>query len=456
MTHNEGVVDSNEPAHHDDDPGAYPFPFGKFAGKRLDTVPNGLRWWATRARQSNSWYAAYIKANKRYEELLLQTPEAYPFPFGEHDSEGKRLDGVSEDLIWWGVHPSRSHNAWYQSLVEANRLYLDKVYEKKTPGSVQIWFGERYKGYRLDDVYKRPGFIRFCLRPEHNTCPWVQRYEVHLQTHRRPYRPRAPAHVENPTGELLGKWDDDRGSAEPDDDYERDGFVVDDDDNEEEIYQEEGSDFQSTNNTEDPAVDDDSDEQDEQEHGDSEHTANSDADGSAAETERLSPSHASARISQSSASCLTRHKKRMCPSNDRRRSYRSSGEESDATDKPPQKRLKRRSEHTQGHRLVRRSARTDSHSDADSTAAADEPETLHHDQLSQSISALSLSQESATSPSDDDELSHAPRRSPPLQGKPVRRDDDDSDIPQRDIHRNAPSRLGRRYRALVQSDAEEL
>ncbi|KAG1748453.1 uncharacterized protein EDB91DRAFT_1114074 [Suillus paluster] len=457
MAHiNEGVVDDNGPAHHDDDPGAYPFPFGPFAGKRLDTVPNRLRWWATRARQSNSWYAAYIKAHSQYEELLLQTPEAYPLPFGEH--EGERLDEVPEHLIWWGVHPLRSHNAWYQNLAEANRLYLDKVYEKKTPGSVQIWFGQQYKGYRLDDVYKRPGFIRFCLKPEHHKYPWyykfedlVQRYEVHLQTHRRPYRPRKRAHVENPTGELLGKWNDDRGSAEPDDDYERDSFVVDDDDNGEEIYQEEGSNFESGNNTDDPAVGDDSDGQDKEDYTNSESTTNSDADGSVVQTERLSPSRASASASRSGSDSeddiplnelhnkirvkhlSNKGKAKVVSSNNRRRSHWSSGEESDTTDQPAPKRLKRRSEHAQGADSFLSVLTTVSQSvgrprptpipDSEPVAAVDETETPRHLQL---------------------------------QGKFVRRDDDDSDIPEYDVHTNAPSRLGRRYRALVQSDVEVL
>ncbi|KAG1731553.1 hypothetical protein EDB19DRAFT_1737355 [Suillus lakei] len=478
MAHiNEGVVDSNELVQHDDDPGAYLFPCGQSAGKRLDTVSNSLRRWATRAHLArNSWYAAYIQANKRYEELLLQTPEAYPFPFGEH--EDKRLDEVPEDLIWWSIHPLRSSNAWYQNLAEANRLYLDKVYDEKSPGSVTIWFGERYMGYRLDDVYKRPGFIRFCLKPEHNKCPWyyrfedlVQRYKMHLQTHRRPYHPRAPANVENPTGQLLGEWDDGRGSVEPDDDYERDDFVVDDDDDAEEIYQEDGSDFELANNTSDPAVDDDSAKQDEEEHANSESADNSDADGSVTQAGRLSPSHTGASISQTSDSdsnddipldelrnktgtkrLSDGRKAKLMSSNSRRRiCHLSSGEESDTTDQPPPKRLRRRSGHE-----VHRSSQINSHSDAES-AAHDEHETPHRYQLSQSLSALSLSQESAGSPNNDDELPRAPRKSRRLQGKSARREsgNDDSDMPEYDTHTHTPSRLGRRYRALVQSDVEE-
>ncbi|KAG1722339.1 hypothetical protein EDD22DRAFT_962263 [Suillus occidentalis] len=468
---NTDVVDNNETSHLDDDPGAFPFPCGEFAGKRLDTVSSKLRWWATQAHLArNSWYPAYMKANNRYEELLLQTPEAYPLPFGEH--EGKRLDEVSEDLIWWGIHPLRSGTAWHQNLVEASRLYLDKVYDQKSPGSVVIWFGKQYKGHRFDEAYNRPGFIRFCLQPELNKCFWyyrfkdlVQRYEAHLQTHRRPYRPRAPARVENPAGQLLGRWDDSRGSVEPDDDYERDGFVVDDD---EEIYYEDGSDFEPTDDTDDPAVDDDSDGH-EEEDADSESTENSDADQSVAQAEGSSPSRASATISQTSDPDLdddipleelrnkTKKKRlsegKVTSSNSRQRIYHSSsGEETDTADQRPLKRLRRRrSEHE-----VQRSAQTDSHSDLE-PAAPDEPENPHCHQLSQSLSVLSMSQESPDSPCNDDELPCAPRKSVRLQGKSARREfnSDDSDTPEYNIHTNTPSRLGRGYRVLVQSDDEE-
>lgn len=44
--------DSNEVPH--EDPGAYLLPFEPF--KRLDAIPTGLRWWATRDKcQKNSW-----------------------------------------------------------------------------------------------------------------------------------------------------------------------------------------------------------------------------------------------------------------------------------------------------------------------------------------------------------------------------------------------------------------
>jgi hypothetical protein len=108
-----------------------------------------------------------------------------------------------------------------------------------------------------------------------------------------------------------------------------------------------------------------------------------------------------------------------------------------------------------GH-LVQRSAQTDSRSDLES-AAPDEPENPHCHQLSQSLSTLSMSQESADSPYNDDELPRAPRKSVRLQGKSARREssNDGSDLPEYNTHTNTPSRLGRGYRVLVQSDVEE-
>ncbi|KAG1834870.1 hypothetical protein EV424DRAFT_1532061 [Suillus variegatus] len=48
---------------------------------------------------------------------------------------------------------------------------------------------------------------------------------------------RAPAHVENPTGQLLRRWDDGHSTVELDDDYECDDEVVDDDNEEKAVMQ---------------------------------------------------------------------------------------------------------------------------------------------------------------------------------------------------------------------------
>lgn len=55
-------------------------------------------------------YADLKEANDRYEEQLLQTPEAYTLSFGKH--KNKRLDEVPEDYIWSVIRPSFSDNPW--------------------------------------------------------------------------------------------------------------------------------------------------------------------------------------------------------------------------------------------------------------------------------------------------------------------------------------------------------
>lgn len=137
----------------------------------------------------------------------------------------------------------------------ANKRYLDEVYSQRSPGSELIWFGKRYKGYRLDQVYRRPRFIEFCLDPEkrfvspflyrcitniHNCAKYwrlkdlIDRYEARLKGPRANQTPRAqhqPHVVQNPCGEAIGPWDDDPGSARgTDNEYEPDDFVVSDSD----------------------------------------------------------------------------------------------------------------------------------------------------------------------------------------------------------------------------------
>lgn len=50
---------------------------------------------------------------------------------------------------------------------------------------------------------------------------------AHPERHRPRWR-RKPPIIENPTGEAIGPWNDDAGSAAEDDDYEKDGFVLSD------------------------------------------------------------------------------------------------------------------------------------------------------------------------------------------------------------------------------------
>ncbi|KAG1766982.1 hypothetical protein EDD22DRAFT_1008937 [Suillus occidentalis] len=291
----------------DDDPGAYIIKFGKvYIGERLDSIPTSYRLWATGADcQHFRWHADFKEANDRYEEqLLLQTPGAYTLSFGKHKNE--RLDEVPEDYIWSVIHPEFSDNIWYESLVKAHRRYLDKVYQNKSPGSVIIWFGQRYQGYTLSVAYQRRGFVEFCLAPEHSNFKWyhrfkdlVRRYEAYLTTHRRPHRGRKPANVKNPVGELLGSWDD-RGSVSSDDDYVRDDFLVDDGEgeDEDEDSQEESSGSESDNNNDDRGFDDDFQHEEVYEH----HEVNTAGDLNVSSPPVERPSRASADVSQTSES----------------------------------------------------------------------------------------------------------------------------------------------------------
>ncbi|OAX35728.1 hypothetical protein K503DRAFT_349253 [Rhizopogon vinicolor AM-OR11-026] len=128
-------------------------------------------------------------------------------------------------------------------------------------------------------------------------------------------------------------------------------------------------------------------------------------------------------------------------SNNRRRSHQSLSDDSDTSDttaQPTLKRLKRRPGTPKGRRL---SAKTDSHCDGESHDAPsnpDEPEPPLCNQLSQSVRCLSLSQESATSSGDADELPRTPSKS--AQGKHT--------------HTHIPARLGSRYRVVIDSDDE--
>lgn len=407
----------------DDDPGAYIIQFGEHIGERLDSIPTGYRLWATGADcQHFRWYAEFKEANDRYEEqLLLQTPGAYTLSFGKHKNE--RLDEVPEDYIWSVIHPEFSNNIWYQSLVKAHRRYLDKVYQNKSPGSVIIWFGQRYQGYALSAAYQRRGFVEFCLAPEHSNFKWyhrfkdlVRRYEAHLATHRRPRRGRKPANVENPTGELLGSWDD-RGSVDPDDDYVRDDFLVDDGEGEDEDSQEEGSGSESDNNNDDHGFDDDF--QDEEVYDHHEVNTAGDLNGSSPLVER--PSRASADVSQTSQSDSDddtpldklfnkRRAKRvsgkrkaevgLSPSPQSSHQYEGNGSDDELAAQPPRKRHR-------GARLTHdRPARAEP---VASTSHLDEQDSFHElsdsESSQESAASSSTADDSESSQSSDEELS---------------------------------------------------
>lgn len=64
----------------------------------------------------------------------------------------------------------------YQPMYQANKRILDDVYKSRSPGSEPIWFGVRYRGLRLDQVYGRKGFIHWCYDPRRKESGWVCRF----------------------------------------------------------------------------------------------------------------------------------------------------------------------------------------------------------------------------------------------------------------------------------------
>ncbi|KAG2150360.1 hypothetical protein DEU56DRAFT_922536 [Suillus clintonianus] len=247
---------ANASPSNDESPGAYIVTFGKYAGHRLDSIPSNLRLWATGVKcRDTRWYAAFKRANEQYETLLLQSPEAYPLPFGEY--EDTQLSQVPEYYMR-NIH-AISLVPQYRNLVEANRRYRNNAWQSTPSGSAVASLAAPAIG--------------------NHSCPqWedlVGRHDVLPATPPRPYRKRRPANVQNPVGELVDQRDDVRGSAGPDDKYELDDFVVPDDDDEG------ASDFESDYGA-DPTSDDNDD----------------DLQGSGSHTERLLPSRSSTDDSQ--------------------------------------------------------------------------------------------------------------------------------------------------------------
>ncbi|KAH7908887.1 hypothetical protein BJ138DRAFT_303614 [Hygrophoropsis aurantiaca] len=243
------------------DPGGYRFPFGVHQGKRIEDVPQGLRYWAVHPnRNKNRWYADLAEANNRYEEHLCNIcqPHEWILPFSKY--MGKTIAEVPEDYRWRMANPQHSNDTWYPWFVQANNRYQASLNPDRSPGSEIIWFGKRYKGYRFDAAYNRKGFVNFCLAPDKINMSWYarfkdlcERYEAWLSNHRREYRPRRAAVIQNPVGEPIGPWDDRAGSADPDEEYERDNFVV--SDGEEIVTESEHGSF--LDNDDDMDVDDD-------------------------------------------------------------------------------------------------------------------------------------------------------------------------------------------------------
>ncbi|KAH0826798.1 hypothetical protein J3R83DRAFT_5221 [Lanmaoa asiatica] len=187
-------------------------------------------------------YNFFVRANARYEQHLATTcaPGKSLLPRGtSHEYAGVPIEDVPQDDIWWALRPSNRHQAWYQPLNDANKRFLDDVYKSRSPGSEPIWFGKRYKGLRLDQVYQRRSFIRWCFDPQRRESGWLYRFKdlvLRLEDWRMahpersgPRQRRKVPNIQNPVGEAIGPWDDSLGSA-GEDEYDKDSFVQSDED----------------------------------------------------------------------------------------------------------------------------------------------------------------------------------------------------------------------------------
>ncbi|KAG1752960.1 hypothetical protein EDB19DRAFT_977257 [Suillus lakei] len=171
--------------------------------------------------------------------------------------ENKRIDKVPENYIWWAIDPSSLQKPWYRKMVETTFRYRNHKCPTTLPASVMASTAGPSIG---DHSYPQLQDL-------------VRRGEALPAIPPRPYRKRRPPNVQNPVGELVDERDDVRVSVGPDDKYEMDDFVVPDDEEgcRKEISQEEDEEV---------------------------HDGGSDAHGgvdvSGSQTERLSPSRASA------------------------------------------------------------------------------------------------------------------------------------------------------------------
>jgi hypothetical protein len=75
----------------------------------------------------------------------------------------------------------------YQPMYDANKRILDDVYKSRSPGSEPIWFGVRYRGLRLDQVYERKGYIHWCYDPRREESGWVYQFLLFVRTHFQPF-----------------------------------------------------------------------------------------------------------------------------------------------------------------------------------------------------------------------------------------------------------------------------
>ncbi|KZV77102.1 hypothetical protein PENSPDRAFT_176124 [Peniophora sp. CONT] len=173
-----------------------------------------------------------------------ETPGATILRFG-NKHYGQRLDVVvKEDIgyVEWCRHPDRKHCKWYDEFCGIYQKYeewLEKNEGPINPGNTVVWFGKFYRGNTFATMYSAPEHIRFLLDTEDNKRRnwyyWlerqVQKMDEWREAHRRTYRARGPSTKIRDVGDRLTRRDE--GVIDPNEEYEKDGFVVSDEEEEE-------------------------------------------------------------------------------------------------------------------------------------------------------------------------------------------------------------------------------
>ncbi|KZV70065.1 hypothetical protein PENSPDRAFT_651834 [Peniophora sp. CONT] len=168
------------------------------------------------------------------ESIAEDNPGARTLWFGKHD--GKRLDEVDEGYIAWACHPKRRTYAWYndfKQLCNEYRQWRKEHFPDENPGNAIVWWG-RYEGQEFRKMYSAYGHMNFILQSRFKGCRWyfwltdhTKRYKAWLNHHRRSRQPRVSTGYRRDIGERVDSRDD---PVPPQEEYERDDFLVSDTD----------------------------------------------------------------------------------------------------------------------------------------------------------------------------------------------------------------------------------
>ncbi|KAI0059070.1 hypothetical protein BV25DRAFT_1918775 [Artomyces pyxidatus] len=232
-------------------PGAFVLYFGKYKGRRLDSLDEGyIKWCIDPGRSDNPWYADFVE---RVEKFRLSQEDNEPLKppldrkiwFGRY--AGKPYKELDEGYKQWCLHPDRRGSyLWYDDFVKLNdecEQWKVEHEAPRSPGAIIVWFG-KYKGHPFSDIFNRPGYMRALLDKKCARYSWypklrdiVAQYKEWLKDHKKDYRPRRHSELIQHRGGALGPRDD-----VPDDDDDDDGLgPEEEDENYEADFEEEES-----------------------------------------------------------------------------------------------------------------------------------------------------------------------------------------------------------------------